>query len=234
MEVSGVIFDCDGTLLDTMGAWRNAERELASRAGAELSANDVELLNTLTVDEAGAFFHRMFDIGSNAHEVADTIQDLVVGYYALAVQARSGALEFVRALHSLGIKMGVASSSPNHLLEIGLGHAGLREYFSIVASTDDVGASKRQPDVYDYARAFLGTSKGGTWVFEDARYALRTLARSGYHTVGIHDRDDSGTFDELHDLADLAVRGYEDIDIVEFVSGRYARDFQQSQAALAF
>ncbi|MEQ3363810.1 HAD family hydrolase [Raoultibacter massiliensis] len=224
MQVSGVIFDCDGTLLDTMGAWRGAERELASRAGAKLTGDDVALLNTLTVGEAGEFFHRRFSIGASASEAADALQGLVVGHYALAVQARSGALEFVRALHSLGVKMGVASSSPKHLLEIGLGHAGMRECFSIVASTDDVGASKRRPDVYDYARAFLGTPKGGTWVFEDARYALETLLRAGYRTIGVHDRDDSGTFDELSALADKAVWGFEDIDLVEFVAGRYAKD----------
>ena len=87
-----------------------------------------------------------------------------------------------------------------------------------------MNASKRSPDVYEYARAFLGTAREETWVFEDASYALRTLARAGYHTVGIHDRDDSGTFDELSALADLAIRGYEDIDLIEFVAGRYARE----------
>lgn len=223
MEVSGVIFDCDGTLLDTMGAWRRAERTLAARAGVTLDSHDIDVLNTLTVLEAGAFFNKRFAIGTCPEEVADMLQDLVVGHYALSVEARVGAVAFVRALASIGIVMGVASSSPRHLLEIGLGRAGLLECFSIVASTDDVGISKREPAVYDYARSFLGTPKAETWVFEDAVYALRTLRAAGYPTIGIYDRDDSGTFAELSELADYAICGYADLDLVEFVSGRYAR-----------
>lgn len=223
MEVSGVIFDCDGTLLDTMGAWRQAERALAARAGATLDDRDIDVLNTLTVLEAGTFFNERFGIGACPEEAAGMLQDSVADHYARSVEARTGAVAFVRALASIGIVMGVASSSPRNLLEIGLGRAGLRECFSIVASTDDVGASKREPAVYDYARSFLGTAKAETWVFEDAAYALRTLRAAGYPTIGIHDRDDSGTFAELSALADCAIRGYAELDLVEFVSGGYAQ-----------
>ena len=49
----GVIFDCDGTLLDSMGVWREMESEFAHRAGGELSPIDKDRLTTMTTPEAG-------------------------------------------------------------------------------------------------------------------------------------------------------------------------------------
>ena len=61
----GVIFDCDGTLLDSMGVWREMESEFAHRAGGELSPADKDLLTTMTTPEAGEFFHTKFGLGSS-------------------------------------------------------------------------------------------------------------------------------------------------------------------------
>ena len=49
MDRIGVIFDCDGTLIDSMDAWRNLEGELGHRAGVELTAEDSVLRELLIV-----------------------------------------------------------------------------------------------------------------------------------------------------------------------------------------
>lgn len=67
----------------------------------------------------------------------------------------------------------------------------------LVASVDDVSSSKREPKVYDHTRRLMGTPLETTWGFEDSAYALRTLRGAGYRTVGIYDRDDAGTHEEL-------------------------------------
>ena len=91
-----------------------------------------------------------------------------------------------------------------------------------MVSTDDVGVSKREPAAYDRASELIGSARSETWVFEDAVYALRTAARAGYRTVGVWDRDDSGTLAELADVADVAVRGWGELDAGRFLAGGYA------------
>ena len=65
----GVIFDCDGTLLDSMMVWREAESALARRAGVTLTANDTDALTAMTIPECGAFFHERFGLGASGDEV---------------------------------------------------------------------------------------------------------------------------------------------------------------------
>ncbi len=214
----GVVFDCDGTLLDSMDAWREVEGELARRAGAELADADRDLLVTLTIPEAADFFHGRFGLGASAGEAAGMIDELMLAYYRERSRERPGALAFVRGLADHGVAMSVASSSPQPYLRAGLERCGFAAYMSAVVSVDDVGASKREPAVYDRARELMGTPLETTWGFEDSAYALRTLRAAGYPTAGVYDCDLSGTFEELSSLADLTIRGFDELSADAFVA----------------
>ena len=207
----GVIFDCDGTLLDSMDVWREVEDELARRAGAQLTEEDKDELTTLTIPEAGLFFHERLGLGGSGAEVVELIDQLMLGYYRTRACERPGALALVRDLAERGVAMSVASSSPQAYLQAGLAQAGFLPYMQAVLSVDDVGASKRQPAVYDRARELMGTPRETTWGVEDSLYALRTLRAAGYRTIGIYDRDDAGTFEDLSANADFAIRSFEEV-----------------------
>lgn len=207
----GIVFDCDGTLIDSIGVWREVEAELARRAGASLSLEETQTLATLTIPESGAFFHKRFGLGSSAGEVVSMMDELMLDYYRVRAVARPGALAFVRALAERGVAMSVASSSPQPYLQAGLASTGFLPYLQAVVSVDDVGASKREPAVYDHARRLMGTELNATWGFEDSIYAVRTLKRAGYRVVGVYDRDDSGTLAQLSAEADIAISSYAEL-----------------------
>ena len=207
----GVIFDCDGTLVDSMGAWRELEADLARRVGAELDKEDTDALTTMSIPECGAYLHGKFGLGESPEEVVGMIDGFMMDYYANRSVARPGALRFVRGLADAGVPMAVASSTPSALLHAGIEHAGFAPYMRAIVSVDDVGKSKREPAVYDRAREALGTTRAQTWGFEDATYALRTLNAAGYHTFGVYDCDLSGTLEELAGEADMVARSFEDV-----------------------
>lgn len=222
IPVQGVIFDCDGTLMDTMDLWLTMEDEFARRAGHELTDAERDMLRAFTLDETARYYHGELGLGSCEQDVKDMIEAYAVDFYATRSELRPGALAFVRGLVERGVRCTIASSSPHVMLDAGAAHTGLDRYLVAIVSTDDVGASKREPTVYERARELMGTDVEATWVFEDAAYALRTLAPTHFRTMGTWDKDSAGTFEELASLADHAVRAYEDLDLETFLAGRYA------------
>ena len=159
----GVIFDCDGTLLDTMHTWRDVEDELARRAGGVLTKRDTDKLTTLTIPEAGEYLHELFGLGEDGPHVVRMIDELMLEHYRTQAHERPGALAFVQGLAERGVAMSVASSGPQAYLQAGLEHAGFMPYLQAVVSVNDVGASKREPAVYHRARALMGTPLAATW-----------------------------------------------------------------------
>ena len=211
----GVIFDCDGTLLDSMDVWREVEDELARRAGAQLTDADKDELTTLNIPEA-----KLKPYDEQLQRMRD---ELMLDYYRNRAHERPGALVFVRALVERGVRVSVASSSPQKYLQAGLERAGFAPYVGLVVSVDDVSSSKREPKVYDHTRRLMGTPLETTWGFEDSAYALRTLRGAGYRTVGIYDRDDAGTHEELRANADAVIDSFEELDAETFISWNEVR-----------
>lgn len=218
MDRIGVIFDCDGTLIDSMDAWRDLEGELGRRAGVELTSEDRQTLCTLNIPESAQYFHDRFGLGASGDEVVGMMDKIMLDFYGNRAVARPGALAFIEGLARHGVVMSVASSSPKPYLEAGLACAGIAPYLAAVVSVEDVHSNKRNPKVYDHTRDLMGTSTSLTWGFEDAIYAVRTLARAGYGTVGVYDHDLSGTWGQLSAEADLAIRSFEDLDAERFLS----------------
>jgi len=205
--ITGAIFDCDGTLLDSIGAWLALEDELASLVGCSFSDEESTYVGTLTIPETAEYFHGRFGLGDSAEEVLALYNEKIEAIYRDSVFARPGALEFVRALHEQGIKTSIASSTPQKHLRIALGKNGFLPYLDAIVSVDDVGHSKRDPAAFDLARTLMGTPKESTWVFEDSVYALKTAINAGYRSVGVYDRDISGSLEELS-IADVLITSF--------------------------
>ncbi len=217
-ENIGVIFDCDGTLVDSMGAWHDVDRTLAAEAGIEITEADADAITTMSLPEASAYLHEQCGLGNSSEEVLDMIFERMRAFYANEVEARPGALEFVQALAERGVPMAVASSTPADMLAICVERCGFAPYMKAVVSVDDLQTSKREPAIYDHARSFLGTDRAHTWGFEDAAYALDTLRGAGYRAGAIYDNDISGTREELIERADFLLSSWEDLGPDEFLA----------------
>lgn len=214
----GIIFDCDGTLLDSMEAWHSIDAMLARHAQVEITRADQDRFTVSSLQECGEYAHRKLGIGKSPQDVVDIIHEEMRHHYAHEFELKPGVRQFVEGLYELGIPMSVASSTSADLLALGMRHTGLDEMMVTVLSTDHVGKPKRFPDVYNAARDAMGTPTATTWGVEDAIYAIRTLNRAGYPTLGIYDSDIAGSVDVLEAEANKVIMTFEEITAEGFVA----------------
>ncbi len=217
--IKGAIFDCDGTLLDSLDAWRGLEGVLARQAGVQVKPEERKLFSTFTIPEVAHYFHANYGLGASDREVVGFIDEYMMAYYRSA-SLLPGASQLLESCAAADVPMCVVSSSCAKYLEAGLSSSGVREFFRAVVSVEDLGTTKREPTAFNHARELLGTERGCTWGFEDSLYAMDTLRNAGFPVLGLYSDANGVSKAEAEAHADFAVPSLEGITVRE---GRLSR-----------
>lgn len=209
-NVRGFIFDCDGTLIDSLGAWEEAERELFAEAGP-LSEEDETYMHAAPIEEMCRALHERYGVGESAEAVLAHLDGYLLPFYGEVSKAMPGAVEFVNYVHEQGIPCVVLSSSPRRYLEVGLSHIGIRDEFIELVTTDEAGCSKEDFAIYEKALEILGCTKEETWGVDDAPYAIKVMKKFGLRTIAPINDASSERVKKLRRHATIVVNTLEEL-----------------------
>ncbi|MET9547272.1 HAD family phosphatase [Streptomyces sp. NPDC006627] len=183
---TSVIFDLDGTLVDSEPNYYEASRALlAEYAGREYTWADNEQYVGISSHETLARWRREYGIDAS---VAELIADLDRRYLELA---RAGThvypqmRKLVERLHEAGIPMAVASGSSRAAIEAILAGTGLDTWLTTLVSAEEVPRGKPAPDVFLAAAALLGAEPAECVVFEDAAPGAAAARAAGMRCVAV-------------------------------------------------
>lgn len=191
MNVKGAIFDCDGTLVNSLGFWEvyyeKVGKELCDGKPFIPSPEDDKSMRTQNVYFLGKIMHGKYGLLGSEEEIVNWTLDVFEWYYREVVELKSGVREFLSHLKSKGIKMCIASAAERRFIVQVLEKHNVFNYFSGIVSCTDVGAGKDKPDVFIAAEKFLGTPHESTWIFEDSLLAIETAKKANFKVVGVYD-----------------------------------------------
>ncbi len=195
--IKGAIFDCDGTLLDTMPLWREAAGKYLTTLGIEVDKDLGAQFFEMTLPESARLVHQRFGLDVTVSEVVNGIKDAVYTGYLEEVQLKPGARGFLEALAEGGVPMTVVSSGSEGLIRPAFRRLGIEDMFTQYFASSETGMHKREPTMFLQAAGAMGSVPEDAWVFEDAVYAVRVANAAGFHTVGIADDASRGESDVL-------------------------------------
>ena len=207
--IKGVIFDVDGTLLDSMGVWDTIGEDYLRSLGYEPREKLNEKFRTMSIREAAEYYISEYGVPLTVEEICCQVNGWIERFYREEAWMKPGAADFVKRLYDAGVKLVIATATDDFLVEAALRRCGVMEYFSGLVTCTHVNQGKDRPDVYRAAMEHIGTSRENTLVFEDSLKALRTAWNDGFLTVGVCDRfekDQAG----LAALADFYLKSYTD------------------------
>ena len=216
MTIKALVFDFDGLILDTEVPIYQSWRELCQSNGYDLTLEDWQICLG-SAEGTASFFDNLADLLGNPLDVeAEAPKRLERELELIASQPiLPGVKEYLQRAAELGLKMGVASSSPCKWVLGHLQERGLRKHFECVLAADDVGITKPDPDLYLTALDCLGVSSREAIAFEDSPNGVLAAKRAGLYCVAVP----NPTTKQLDlDGADLVLDSLADLPLEELIA----------------
>lgn len=210
-DINYIIFDMDGTLLDSLSVWVDSDREFITGLGFEYDSQCSIAMKKMHFDSACEYLVREYSLPFSAEETGRRILAIVEEHYINGVPLKNGAAEFLEYAKKHGVKMCVATSNKKSLAEAALAAKGMKKYFEFVLTSDEVGCGKESPEIFLKAAEMLGGKPNETAVFEDSIHAVMSAKAAGFKVVGVYDELCPEEFSEIEKYADMSVMSFTEL-----------------------
>ncbi len=203
------IFDLDGTLLDSMGVWKEIDQRFFARRNIPMPDDYASVVASMQTDAIARYTIDRFHLDECPDELVEEWNEDALLLYATAVQPKPHALDYLNALRVSGASLAVATSLPPRLRRAALKHAGMTDCFDQVCSVDDVKSiGKEEPEIYLLASRMLGVAPDHCTVFEDLLVAVDSAKRAGMKVWAMYDQSSDMDWDSIRSEADGTITDF--------------------------
>ena len=190
-----LIFDLDGTLLDSMSVWHDVDKEFLGRFGYEVTPEYTDVVKRASIEDAARYTQTKYRIPMTWQEIAAAWEAMVYDFYRAEVCLKKGAREYLNEARRLGFPLSITTALSRKNAEAALVHTGIRDLFDFVITLEDLGskADKSTPEIFlratDYISAHgIVITPDKAVVFDDVKVALEGARSGGFLTCAVYDK----------------------------------------------
>lgn len=215
MALKGIIFDFDGLIIDTEMPGCNAWAELFNQNGFSFTIEDWK--KAIGTGPSAYDPARHLSELTNGKLVAEIIKEQTLARTRELIDLQPmlpGVLDFISAADRQNLPMAVASSSNREWVEGYLSKLGIRKFFKVVCTSNDVTHVKPDPELFLLAAKKLGFAPEETIVFEDSPSGIKAARAAGIPCIAIPN-DITKSMDLS--LATKVVNSFNDVDLKSLI-----------------
>ncbi|MBC8570499.1 HAD family hydrolase [Zongyangia hominis] len=210
--MKGAIFDMDGTLLDSMGAWDRVVPLFLKKHGVA-DPGDINIaIAAMTFVDGAQYTVDRFSLPMTAADVMKGLNDLMLWEYTHTVQLKPGVRDYLEKLREEGVALCVATATDRALALPALERQGILDLFQFVVSVEEVGVGKERPEIFLECARRLALPAEECCVYEDALHSIQAARGAGFATCGVADGGSAAVdAGEIERLSTFYITSFEEL-----------------------
>ena len=210
-DINAVIFDLDGTIIDSMGMWKDIDIEYLNRHRIDMPEDLQHSIEGRSFYETAVYFKERFKIEDSIDKIMDDWNKMAYEMYTTIVPLKPHIIDFLEMLKQNDYRIGIGTSNSLVLTEAILKSKGIDKYFHTICTGCNSGAGKPAPDIYLNAADKLNVKPVECIVFEDLVQGIQAGINAGMKTVAVQDDFSEYQIEEKLKIADYYIKDYSDV-----------------------
>ena len=186
-EIKAVIFDMDGTLIDSTGIWHEIDKEFFAKRNMELPSDYAQHIVHLGLKQAAVFTKETYHLDESIQDIMNEWHNMSIDMYRYHVELKPHALELLKLFKENNIKMAIATANDEPLYRPCIERLGIGEYFDEIADVNTAKEGKQSAKIYLDLAKKMGAEPQNTLVLEDMPTCVKTAFKNGFITVSVFD-----------------------------------------------
>lgn len=215
-NTDAVLFDMDGTLIDSMWVWAAVDEEFYERYGLTEPDDFYEQMEGKSFTEVAKLYLDAFpEIPFTLEELQQEWTRMAYEKYTTEVPLKEGVREFITSLKERNVKLGIGTSNGRELVDATLQALDIEQHFDSVHTSCEVETGKPSPDIYLLVAEDLGVDPSRCLVFEDVPNGILAGKNAGMRTCAVYDQYSRDQEDKKKEMADYYIDSYMELGSAE-------------------
>lgn len=185
--LQGIVFDLDGTLLDSTHVWSQVDRKILEHYDREVPLDISEIVRKMSIEQSSRYFVERFALPCTPEKIAKQVSELVAEEYYCHLPLKPHVTELLDWLDTKEILYGIATATYGELAQAALKRLGLWERLQFLLTEQEAGAPKTEPQIFREAASRMHLGRRQIAVAEDSLHCVETAKAAGFFTVGVYD-----------------------------------------------
>ena len=203
-----LIFDLDGTLIDSNGVWVEVDKTFLERRGAPYTREYYEGVAHTILSNCAIFTKEYLHLEESCEEIIAEWMELAADKYGTQVPLKPHVKEYLDKCRDAGHRMAVFTACVPEHCRAAMDRHGLEPYFERVIYAQELGVDKKSPAIFRKVAESLGVRPRDCVLFDDSLSACKAAKAAGMTVVGVHDGWFSDTSVDMREVCDQYIRDF--------------------------